>query len=151
MSDLAARIPEDMKTAMKAKDAVSLNVLRALKTAMTNAAIEKGHLSATLDDTEVAAIIRKQIKQRQDSFEQFTKAGRAELAATEKAEMDVLAKYLPAALTPEQIGELVATAIADSGASSKADMGKVMKLAQERAAGRADGKLLSQEVAKRLA
>ena len=151
MSDLAARIPEDMKTAMKAKDAVSLNVLRALMTAMTNAAIEKGHLSATLDDTEVAAIIRKQIKQRQDSFEQFTKAGRAELAATEKAEMDVLAKYLPAALTPEQIGELVAAAIADSGASSKADMGKVMKLAQERAAGRADGKLLSQEVAKRLA
>lgn len=151
MSDLAARIPEDMKTAMKAKDAVGLNVLRALKTAMTNAAIEKGHLSATLDDSEVAAIIRKQIKQRQDSFEQFTKAGRAELAATEKAEMDVLAKYLPAALTPEQIGELVAAAIADSGASSRADMGKVMKLAQERAAGRADGKLLSQEVAKRLA
>jgi uncharacterized protein YqeY len=151
MSDLAARIPEDMKAAMKAKDAVSLNVLRALKTAMTNAAIEKGHLSATLDDAEVAAIIRKQIKQRQDSFEQFTKAGRAELAATEQAEMDVLAKYLPAALTPEQIGELVAAAIAETGASSKADMGKVMKLAQERAAGRADGKLLSQEVAKRLA
>jgi uncharacterized protein YqeY len=151
MSDLAARIPEDMKTAMKAKDAVSLNVLRALKTAMTNASIEKGHLSATLDDAEVAAIIRKQIKQRQDSFEQFTKAGRAELASTEQAEMDVLAKYLPAALTPEQIGELVAAAIAETGASSKADMGKVMKLAQERAAGRADGKLLSQEVAKRLA
>lgn len=151
MSDLAARIPEDMKAAMKAKDAVSLNVLRALKTAMTNAAIEKGHLSATLDDAEIAAIIRKQIKQRQDSFTQFTNAGRAELAATEQAEMDVLAKYLPAALTPEQIGELVAAAIADTGASSKADMGKVMKLAQERAAGRADGKLLSQEVAKRLA
>lgn len=151
MSDLAARIPEDMKAAMRAKDAVSLNVLRALKTAMTNAAIEKGHLSATLDDAEIAAIIRKQIKQRQDSFEQFTNAGRAELAATEQAEMDVLAKYLPAALTPEQIGELVAAAIAETGASSKADMGKVMKLAQERAAGRADGKLLSQEVAKRLA
>ncbi|TAE73757.1 MAG: GatB/YqeY domain-containing protein [Verrucomicrobia bacterium] len=150
MSDLASRIPEDMKTAMKAKDAVTLNVLRALKTAMTNASIEKGHLSATLDEAEISAIIRKQIKQRQDSFSQFTQAGRAELAATEQAEMDVLARYLPAALTAEEITTLVAAAVADSGASSKADMGKVMKLAQERAAGRADGKLLSQEVAKHL-
>ena len=151
MSDLAARIPEDLKSAMKAKDAVTLNVLRALKTAMTNASIEKGHLGAVLDDSEVSAIIRKQIKQRQDSFEQFTKAGRAELAATEEAEMAILAKYLPAALTPEEIAALVEAAVAETGASSKADMGKVMKLAQERAAGRADGKLLSQEVAKRLA
>ena len=150
MSDLASRIPEDMKTAMKAKDAVTLNVLRALKTAMTNASIEKGHLSATLDEAEISAIIRKQIKQRQDSFSQFTQAGRAELAATEQAEMNVLARYLPAALTAEEITTLVAAAVADSGASSKADMGKVMKLAQERAAGRADGKLLSQEVAKHL-
>jgi uncharacterized protein YqeY len=151
MSDLAARIPEDIKTAMKAKDAVALNVLRALKTAMTNASIEKGHLSATLDDSEVSAIIRKQIKQRQDSFDQFTNAGRAELAATEKAEMEILAKYLPSALSAEEITALVEAAVAETGASSKADMGKVMKLAQERAAGRADGKVLSQEVAKRLA
>src|SRR5688572_4732389 len=86
MSDLAARIPEDIKTAMKAKDAVALNVLRALKTAMTNASIEKGHLTAPLDDAEVTALIRKQIKQRQDSFEQFSNAGREELAASEKAE-----------------------------------------------------------------
>ncbi len=151
MSDLASRIPEDIKTAMKAKDAVALNVLRALKTAMTNASIEKGHLSATLDDSEVSGIIRKQIKQRQDSFDQFTNAGRAELAATEKAEMEILAKYLPSALSAEEITALVEAAVAETGASSKADMGKVMKLAQERAAGRADGKVLSQEVAKRLA
>jgi len=151
MSDLAARIPEDIKSAMKAKDAVTLNALRALKTAMSNASIEKGHLTATLDDAEVAALIRKQIKQRQDSFEQFSKAGREELAATETAEIAVLQKYLPAAMTAEEIAALVDAVVTETGAASKADMGKVMKLAQERAAGRADGKTLSQEVAKRLA
>jgi uncharacterized protein YqeY len=151
MSDLAARIPEDIKTAMKAKDAVSLNALRALKTAMSNASIEKGHLTAPLDDAEVTALIRKQIKQRQDSYEQFSKAGREELAATEKAEIAVLEKYLPTAMTAEEIAALVEAVVAETGAASKADMGKVMKLAQERAAGRADGKTLSQEVAKRLA
>ena len=151
MSDLAARIPEDIKSAMKAKDAVTLNALRALKTAMSNASIEKGHLTATLDDAEVTALIRKQIKQRQDSYEQFTKAGREELAASEKAEIAVLEKYLPAAMTAEEIAALVEAVVAETGAASKADMGKVMKLAQERAAGRADGKTLSQEVAKRLA
>jgi uncharacterized protein YqeY len=150
MSDLAARIPEDIKTAMKAKDAVSLNALRALKTAMSNASIEKGHLTAPLDDAEVTALIRKQIKQRQDSYEQFSKAGREELAASEKAEIAVLEKYLPAAMTAEEIAALVEAVVTETGAASKADMGKVMKLAQERAAGRADGKTLSQEVAKRL-
>ena len=151
MSDLAARIPEDIKSAMKAKDAVSLNALRALKAAMSNASIEKGHLTAPLDDAEVTALIRKQIKQRQDSYEQFTKAGREELAASETAEIAVLEKYLPAAMTAEEITALVEAVVAETGAASKADMGKVMKLAQERAAGRADGKTLSQEVAKRLA
>jgi uncharacterized protein YqeY len=151
MSDLAARIPEDIKAAMKAKDPVTLNALRALKTAMSNASIEKGHLTAPLHDAEVTALIRKQIKQRQDSYEQFSKAGREELAATEKAEMAVLEKYLPSALSAEEIAALVDAAVAETGAASKADMGKVMKLVQERAAGRADGKTLSQEVAKRLA
>lgn len=151
MSDLAARIPEDIKAAMKAKDPVTLNALRALKTAMSNASIEKGHLTAPLDDAEVTALIRKQIKQRQDSYEQFSKAGREELAATEKAEMAVLEKYLPSALSADEIAALVDAAVAESGATSKADMGKVMKLVQERAGGRADGKTLSQEVAKRLA
>jgi uncharacterized protein YqeY len=150
MSDLATRIPEDLKAAMKAKDTVALAVIRALKTAMTNAAIEKGGLGTVLDDAEVTVLIRKQIKQRQDSLSQFTAAGRTELAATEAAEITVLEKYLPAALSDEEITALVDAVVAESGASSKADMGKVMKLAQERAEGRADGKKLSQEVAKRL-
>lgn len=150
MSELAARIPEDLKNAMRAKDTVTLTVLRALKTAMTNASIEKGHLNTTLDDAEITAVIRKLIKQRQDSFEQFSNAGREELAANEQAEITVLEKYLPAALSAEEISSLVDAAVTETGASTKADMGKVMKLVQERAAGRADGKTLSQEVAKRL-
>ena len=150
MSDLATRIPEDLKAAMKAKDTVALAVIRALKTAMTNASIEKGGLGTPLDDTEITALIRKQIKQRQDSIAQFTSAGRTELAATEQAEIVVLEKYLPANLSAEEITAIVDAAIAETGATSKADMGKVMKLAQERAEGRADGKTLSQEVAKRL-
>lgn len=150
MSDTANRIPEDLKSAMKAKDGLALNALRALKTALTNASIEKGGLGTSLEEGEVLAVIRKQIKQRQDSIEQFEKANRPELAATEKAEIAVLERYLPAALSGEEIATLVEQAIAETGATGKADMGKVMKLAQERSAGRADGKTLSQEIMKRL-
>jgi uncharacterized protein YqeY len=150
MSETANRIPEDLKNAMKAKDTLALNALRALKTALTNAAIEKGGLGTALEEGEVLAVVRKQIKQRQDSIEQFEKAGRPELAATEKAEIAVLERYLPAALSAEEIAAIVEQAIAETGATGKADMGKVMKLAQERSAGRADGKTLSQEIMKRL-
>jgi uncharacterized protein len=150
MSETAQKISDDIKTAMKARDSAALNALRALKSAMTNAAIEKGGLGAELNGPEILAVVRKQIKQRQDSIEQFEKAGRAELAATEKTEIEILSKYLPAALTEEQITEIVEQAISETGASSKADMGKAMKRAQELAEGRADGKLLSATVMKRL-
>jgi uncharacterized protein YqeY len=151
MSETAIRLPEDLKAAMKAKDTVALNALRALKSALTNAAIEKGGLGTALEESEVLAVVRKQIKQRQDSIEQFEKAGRTELAGTEKAEIAILERYLPAALSAEEITALIEQAISETGATSKADMGKVMKLVQERAAGRADGKTLSQEIIKRLA
>jgi uncharacterized protein YqeY len=151
MSDTTLRISDDIKTAMRAKDSTALNALRALKSAMTNAAIEKGGLGTVLDEPEILAVIRKQIKQRQDSIEQFEKAGRAELAANEKAEIAILSAYLPAALTEEQIAEIVEQACAETGAASKADMGKAMKRAQELSEGRADGKLLSAAVMKRLA
>lgn len=150
MSNTANQISEDIKTAMRAKDSVALNSLRALKSALTNAAIEKGGLGTVLDEPEALAVIRKQIKQRQDSIEQFEKAGRAELAENEKAEIAVLSRYLPAALSPEQIDGIVAEAISETGASSKADMGKAMKRALELSEGRADGKLLSAAVMKRL-
>lgn len=151
MSDTATKISDDIKNAMRAKDSTALNALRALKSAMTNAAIEKGGLGTVLNEPEILAVIRKQIKQRQDSIEQFEKAGRAELAASEKAEIAILSAYLPAALTEEQIAGIVEQAVAETGASSKADMGKVMKRAQELSEGRADGKLLSAAVMKRLA
>lgn len=150
MSDTTTQISEDIKTAMRAKDSVALNSLRALKSALTNAAIEKGGLGTELDEKEILAVIRKQIKQRQDSIEQFENAGRAELAESEKAEIAILSKYLPAALTEEQIEAIVTQAIAETGASSKADMGKAMKRAQELSEGRADGKVLSSAVMKHL-
>lgn len=150
MSEITTQLPEDIKNAMRAKDATALNALRALKTALTNASIEKGSLSTVLDESEAMAVVRKQIKQRLDSIEQFEKAGRAELAATEKAEIEILSRYLPAALTEEQLLAILEQAVADTGATGKADMGKVMKRAQELAEGRADGKLLSAAVMKRL-
>lgn len=150
MSDTATRIPEDMKTAMRAKDTTALNALRALKTALTNAAIEKGGLGTVLDESEVLAAVRKQIKQRVDSCEQFEKAGRPELAVTEKAEIEILSRYLPAALTESELAAIIEKAVGETNAVSKADMGKVMKRAQELAEGRADGKLLSAAVMKRL-
>jgi hypothetical protein len=136
---------------MKAKDALALNALRALKTALTNAAIEKGGLGTPLDDAEVLAVIRKQVKQRHDSIAQFAANKRPELAATEQAEIAVLERYLPAALTPAELEQIIAAAIVETGATTKADLGRVIKLAQEKAAGRADGKTLSQAVMKALA
>ncbi|MEO5912783.1 MAG: GatB/YqeY domain-containing protein [Luteolibacter sp.] len=150
MSNTATQLPEDIKNAMRAKDTTALNALRALKSALTNAAIEKGGLGTELEESEVLAVVRKQIKQRVDSCEQFEKAGRPELAATEKTEIEILSRYLPAALTEAELLVIIEQAVTDTGASGKADMGKVMKRAQELAEGRADGKLLSAAVMKRL-
>lgn len=144
------QLSEDLKTAMRAKDALTLTTLRGLKSAIKNAAIEKGGADAELDDGETVNIIRKQLKQRVDSITQFESAGRTELAEKEKAEMAILEKYLPAALSPEEIAGIVEAAVAETGASSRADMGKVMKIVQDKVAGRADGKTLSQEVMKHL-
>jgi uncharacterized protein YqeY len=150
MSDLSQRITEDMKTAMREKNALALNTIRMLKSAIKNAAIEKGGASAELNDTETVAVIRKEVKKRQDSIEQFESAGRQELADKEKEEMAVLNGYLPQPLSAEEIAKLIDDAIAETGASSKKDMGQVMKLVQERSAGRADGKALSQAVMAKL-
>ena len=104
-----------------------------------------------LDEVRCLAVLDKMIKQRRDSVDQFTAGGRPDLAATESAEITVLERYLPAALSTAETEALVASVIAELGASSKQDMGRVMKALQDRSAGRADGKLLSQLVAKALA
>ena len=144
------RIDIELKEAMKAKAAQRLGVIRMLKSALKNAAIEKYVVTGQLNDAEAMAIVRKQVKQRQDSIESFEKGGRPELAATEKEEYAILSEYLPKQLRPEEITKLVTEAIAEAGATSKAQMGAVMKLAQAKAAGQADGKALSQEVQKQL-
>ncbi len=147
---LQAQVDNDIKDAMRAKDMPRLNTLRMLKTAMKNAAIEKGGAEGVLDDSESSAIIRKQIKQRQDSVEGFEKGGRPELAASEKVEIDVLSTYLPQALSAEEVAAIVKDAIAEAGATSKQQMGAVMKIVSAKAAGRTDGRTLSTEVQKQL-
>jgi Uncharacterized conserved protein len=148
---LQSQIDNDIKDAMRAKDPVKLGVLRMLKSALMNAAIEKGGAGTQLDDAEAMAVIRKEVKKRQDSVEGFEKGGRAELADKERAEIEVLNAYLPKALSPEEVTALVREAIAEAGATSRKEMGAVMKIANAKAAGRVDGKTLSTEVQKQLA
>lgn len=150
MSELTQRITEDMKTAMREKNTVALNTVRMLKSAIKNAAIEKGGANAELTDAEVMAVVRKEVKKRQDSIEQYEAAGRDELADQEKAEIEVLNDYLPEPLSSEEIVSIVEAAIAEVGATSRKEMGQVMKIVQEKTAGRADGKTLSQAVMSKL-
>jgi uncharacterized protein len=145
-----AQLSEDIKTAMKAKDTVALNVVRGLKSAIKYAAIEKLGAEGELADADALNVVRKEIKKRQDSVASYEQAQRTDLADTEKAEIAILEKYLPAAMSSEELTQLVESVIAELGASSKKEMGAVMKVLQERSAGRADGKTLSSEVSKRL-
>jgi uncharacterized protein YqeY len=145
---LPERIDSDLKDAMRAKAAGKLAVLRMLKSALKYAAIEKP--DGALDDSAATQVIRKQVKQRQDSIESFEKGGRPELAAKEAEEMEILSAYLPKGLSAEELSALVRETIAEVGATSKAQMGAVMKALQAKAAGRADGKALSAEVQKQL-
>jgi uncharacterized protein YqeY len=150
MSTIHDRITAGLKEAMKARDQAALNVLRSLKSALKYAAIEKLGADAELGEVDAVAVVRKEIKKRQDSFEQFEKAGRTDLSEKEKSEIAALGNFLPAALSEGELEALVTAAIAEVGATSKAQMGAVMKLVQERAAGRADGRALSQAVMKKL-
>ena len=151
MSELSQQITEDMKTAMREKNTLALGTIRMLKSAIKNAAIEKGGADAELSDAEVITVIRREVKKRQDSIEQYTTAGRLELVEQENAEMAVLNGYLPEPLSAEKLEEIITAAIAEVGATSRKDMGQVMKLVQERTEGRADGKTLSQAVMAKLA
>ena len=148
---LAQRIDSDLKEAMRARDAAKLGVLRMLKSALKYAAIEKSGAEGELDGTEATHVIRKQMKQRQDSIESFEKGGRAELAEKEKGELAILNSYLPVAMSAEDLAGLVRETIAEVGATSRAQMGAVMKALGPKVSGRADGKTLSQEVQRHLA
>jgi hypothetical protein len=144
------RVDSDLKEAMRARDATRLGVLRMLKSALKYAAIAKSGAEAELSDTEAAQVIRKQVKQRQDSIESFEKAGRSELAEKEKQELSILNAYLPQAMSSEEVAKVVRETITEVGATSKAQMGAVMKALQAKVAGRVDGKTLSGEVSRQL-
>jgi uncharacterized protein len=147
---LQERVDSDLKEAMRAKDATKLGVLRMLKSALKYAAIAKSDAEAELSDAEAVQVIRKQAKQRQDSIESFEKGGRAELADKEKEELAILNTYLPQGMNVDELAKVVRETIAELGATSKAQMGAVMKALQAKVGGRADGKTLSSEVQKQL-
>jgi uncharacterized protein YqeY len=148
---LTARIDEDIKAAMKAKEADKLGALRMLKSSLKYAVIEKGAANeAALSDADVVSVVRKRIKQCQDAIEGFVRGGRAEQADKEKAEVALLEAYLPAALPADELASLVRAAIAETGATGKAQMGAVMKVVMAKASGRADGKAVNAEVLKQL-
>ena len=145
---LKDQLTADLTTAMKAKDAGRLGTLRMVKAALMNRQIEKG---GELTDEEVQKALQSLVKQRRDSVEQYQKAGRAELAEREQAEIGVIEAYLPRAATPEEIGNAVDAAIAETGASSMKEMGQVMKAAMANLQGKnADGKLVSEAVKTKL-
>jgi len=121
---LRERVDSDLKDAMRAKDAVKLGVLRMLKSALMYSAIEKSGVEAELDDAEAAQVIRKQVKQRQDSIESFEKGGRPELVAKEKDELAILQAYLPQGLSADELAKIVGEAIAEVGATSRAPMAR---------------------------
>ncbi len=144
---LKERITEDMKAAMRAKEAERLGTIRLLLAAMKQREVDE---RITLDDAAVVAIVDKLIKQRKDSITQFAQAGRDDLVAKESAELAVLETYLPARLSTEAIDAAVAQLVAELGAKGPADMGKVMGAAKQRFAGQADMGLVSAAVKRAL-
>jgi uncharacterized protein YqeY len=147
---LSEQIDLDLKEAMRAKDTTKLSVLRMLKSALKYGAIAKSGAEAELSDPEAAQVIRKQVKQRQDSIESFEKGGRTELAEKEREELSILNTYLPQSMSRDEVAKVVRETIGEIGATSKAQMGAVMKALQAKVAGRVDGKTLSGEVQKQL-
>src|SRR6266568_1267060 len=145
---LEARLSQEIKAAMLAKDADRLSTLRLLKSAVAYSELDRE--TDRLSDIEFVAVVQKEIKKRRDSIEQFEKGGRLELAEKEKKEIPVLETFLPQPLSAAELEQLVKTTIQELGATSKKEMGPVIKAIQAKAAGRADGKSISTLVGKLL-
>ncbi|MBS0383671.1 MAG: GatB/YqeY domain-containing protein [Proteobacteria bacterium] len=148
MSDLKARITEDMKAAMKGGDKPRLGTIRLILAALKQREVDE---RITLTDADVLQVLEKMLKQRRDSITQYEAAKREDLAQQERYEVGVIEAYLPAQVSDAELDALIAQCIADLGAASPRDMGKVMALLKERAAGRADMGALSQRVKAKLA
>jgi uncharacterized protein YqeY len=145
---LSDTVTADIAAAMKAKDAQRLSPLRMLKAAIMNKSVEKGR---DLDDAEALQVVASLVKQRRDSIEEFRKGNRADLADKETREIEVLQTYLPPAATPEEIDAAVAEAIAETGAASPRDIGKVMKAVMPKLAGKhADGRAVNESVRRQI-
>lgn len=140
---LSDRLNEDMKQAMKSQDKFKLSVIRMVRSTIKNSEID---LKRPLDDNEVLDVLTREIKQRKDSLQEFTKAGRDDLADNLSAELVILAEYMPQQLSEEEVKAIVQQTIQQIGASSKADMGKVMTALMPQVKGRADGKIINQLV-----
>lgn len=145
---LRARLSEEMKTAMKAKDTLRLSSIRLILSAVRNREID---LKKELDDQEIVEVIASLVKQRKESIKVYSDAGRTDLAEKEERELSCLLEFLPPQLTEDEIGELVLQAIVETGAQGARDMGKVMKALMSKVAGRADGRLVSEIVRQKLA
>ena len=148
---LEQQIQNDLKAAMLAKDKVALASIRGIKAAILLAKTAEGGQKDTLEDAELIKIIQKLVKQRKESAAIYSQQNRPELAENELAEVAVMEKYLPKALSEEEVEAIVKQIIADTGASSMADMGKVMGVATKKLAGLADGRAISATVKKLLA
>jgi len=145
---LTETIVSDLTASMKAQEALRTSTLRMVKAALMNRQIEKG---GALDDDEMSKLLRSLVKQRRDSVEQYEKAGRQELADKEKAEIEIIEVYLPQSASQEDIENAVTKAIAETGAASMKDMGKVMKAVQAALTGKnADGRMVSEVVKAKL-
>lgn len=149
MPDLKARLHDDLTAAMKSRDELTTATLRMALTAVTNEEVA-GKQARELDDDEVLKVLAREAKKRKEAAEAFDAADRAELAQRERDEHAVLERYLPSQLDDAELSAIVASAIAAAGATSMSQMGAVMKLATGQAAGRADGKRISDEVRRQL-
>ena len=142
---LREKINSDLLNAMKAKEEIKVGALRMLKAAIMKFEVSGAEKKDATDD-EVIQIIKKEVKQRKDSIDAYTKGGRAELAAKEAAEMKILEAYLPAQMSEEEVKKVVSQVISQTGATSKADFGKVMGAVMAQAKGKADGQMVSKVV-----
>ena len=145
---LEEKIMEDYKKAMKEKEALKVSVLSFLRAELKNAAIDKK--KDKLEDAEVIAVVKKQVKQRQDSIEQFKAGGRQDLVEKETKELEILKSYLPQQLSEDKIREIIEEAVRETGACGPQDMGKLMKALLPKLSGGADNKLVSELVKARL-
>jgi len=149
VAELKERLRADLNTAMRARDQVRMRTLRMALTSITNEEVA-GAAARDLSDDEIVKVLTREARKRREAAEAFSAAGRTDQAAAERAEGEILADYLPAQLSDDELAALVDAAIAETGASGMASMGQVMKTVTPRIAGRADGARVAAEVRRRL-